>query len=157
MDWKIAEPDEMQAVIDLLDMSFPVGKAYIQKSLAAETEIETYRLRVDGELIATATYGQCFADEGWNGESYIRFLAVHPDHRRKGHASRIIQKIMDEMKAAGSPCVCISVLSADVRLAQMWKRRGFELYSAEVVKDQPNNQSHDYYVYWLNKQGGTTE
>ena len=149
MDWKVAEPDEMQDIIDILDMSFPVGKAYIQKSLAAETEIETYRLRVDGELIATATYGQCFADEGWNGEAYIRFLAVHPDHRRKGHASRIIQKIMDAMQAAGSPCVCISVLSADVRLAEMWKRRGFEVYSADVVKDQPNNQPHDYYVCWF--------
>lgn len=148
MDWKVvADPTEMDAVVELLDMSFPVGKAYIQESLVEEHEIKTYRLKEDTSIIATATYGQCF-DDGWDGISYIRFLAVHPDHRRKGHAARIIQRILDEMQALGSPGVCISVLKTDVRLAQMWKRRGFVFYDSGTCETYPED-IHDYYAHWF--------
>ena len=158
MDWKVIEPTEMDEVVDLLDASFPIDKDFIKRELAEigdppHENIKIHRLRIDDELIATATYGQYF-DDSWNGESYIRFLAVHPEHRRKGYATWIIQKIMDEIQALGSPCLCLSVLKSDSVCADMWKRRGFELYDTDTspCEDYPECGPHDYYAYWFEGQ-----
>ena len=156
MDWKVIEPTEMDEVVELLDASFPVDEDYIKRNLAefaaaSRANGGIYRLRIDGELIATATYEQCF-DDGWNGESYLRFLAVHPEHRRKGYATWIIQKIMDETQALGSPCLCVSVLNSDSVATDIWKRRGFEIYDTQPCKDYPEYGPHDYYVYWFREQ-----
>ena len=153
MDWKVIEPTEMDEVVDLLDASFPVDKDYIKRELAEFAAAPRanggiYRLRRDDELIATATYEQCF-DGDWNGESYLRFLAVHPEHRRKGYATWIIQKIMDATHALGSPCLCLSVLQSDSVCADMWKRRGFEIYDTQPCEHYPEYGPHDYYVYWF--------
>jgi GNAT superfamily N-acetyltransferase len=156
MDWKVIEPTEMDAVVDLLNISFPVGKDYIKRELAEFAAASRdnggiYRLRIDGELIATATYEQCFEGD-WNGETYLRFFAVHPEHRRKGYATFIIQKIMDDAEALGSPCLCLSVLSSDSVCTGIWKRRGFELYNTSPCKDYPEFGTHDSYVYWFGAQ-----
>ena len=156
MDWKVIEPTEMDAVVELLDASFPVDKDYIKRDLAefAAAPRENggiYRLRNDGELIATATYEQCF-DGDWNGESYLRFLAVHPEHRRKGYAAWIIKRIMDDTQAFGSPCLCVSVLKSDNVAAAIWKRRGFELYDTTTCENYPEYGPHDSYVYWFGEQ-----
>ena len=164
MDWKVIEPTEMDEVVELLNISFPVDKDFIKRDLAEIAAAprengETHRLRNDGELIATATYGQVFGvshrqlgDDAWNGEAIIRYLAVHPEHRRKGYASWIIEKIMDDTQALGSPCLCVSVLQSDTVAAAIWKRRGFELYDTTTPEDCSEYGPHDSYVYWFGEQ-----
>lgn len=154
MDWKVIEPTEMDEVVELLDASFPVDKDYIKRALAEigafpHENIKIYRLRIGDVLVATATYGQYF-DGSWNGASYLRFLAVHPDHRRKGYASWIIQKIIDDTQAVGSPSLNVSVLQSDRVCAGIWKRRGFELYDTSPDEDYPEHGLHDYYGYRFN-------
>ena len=156
MDWKVIEPTEIDEIVDLLNVSFPVDKDFIKRDVAEflSSPRESggiYRLRRDGELIATATYEQCF-DGDWNGESYLRYLAVHPVHRRKGYASWIIRKIMDETQARGSPCLCVAVLKSDSVAADIWKRRGFELYDTTTPEDCSEYGPHDSYVYWFGEQ-----
>ena len=154
MDWKVIEPTEMDAVVDLLDISFPVDRDYIERELAELAAIPPgkggiHRLRVAGELVGTATYQQCFEGD-WNGEAQLRFLAVHPAHRRKGYATWMIQQIMDATQALGSPCLCLSVLQSDRVAADMWKRRGFEMYGdPQPCKAYPEDGPHDAYVYWF--------
>ncbi len=159
MDWKAVDSTdspEVTEVIELLDVSFPVPREYIEgeihKTLAyPEKEGRLHRLRsVDGSLIATAIYGQQYG-EGWNGEMMVRFFAVHPDHRRQGHAARIIKEIMDSAIACGAPCVCLSILQSDTVAAGIWKRRGFTIYATQPCKEYSENGLHDCYVHWLNE------
>lgn len=153
MDWKVIDLTEMDEVIDLLDVSFAVSRDVIKRDLAETLSNprengKIHRLRLDGKLIATATYGSIFDGESWNGESYIRYLAVHPDHRRKGYATRIIQKIMDDTQAVGSPSIYVSVLQSDSISADIWKRLGFELYDTSAGEEDPDKYDvHDYYAY----------
>lgn len=157
MDWKAVNPTdstEVNEVIELLDVSFPVPRDFIEREVTKsrsypEKEGQLYRLRSsDGDLIATAIYGQQYG-EGWNGEMTVRFFAVHPDHRRQGHAAWIIEKIMSDAQACGSPCVCLSVLQSDTVAAGIWKRRGFTIYATQPCKEYSENGLHDCYVYWF--------
>ena len=152
MDWKVIAYTEMDEVIDLLDVSFPVRRDVVKRDLAKiwanpRENGKIHRLRLDGKLIATATYGQIFDGEFWNGESYIRYMAVHPDHRRKGYATKIIQKIMDDTQAVGSPSLNVSVLQSDSVCADIWKSHGFELYDTSPSEEFPEYGTHDYYAY----------
>lgn len=159
MDWKAVDPTEsaeVNEVIELLHVSFPIDRDYIEREVTKslsypEKEGQLYRLRSsDGDLIATAIYGQLYG-EGWKGEMTVRFFAVHPDHRRQGHAARIIKEIMDSAVACGSPCVCLSILQSDTVAAGIWKRRGFKIYATQPCKASPKNGLHDCYVHWLSE------
>ena len=159
MDWKAVDPtesSEVNEVIELLDVSFPVDRDYIERAVAGilsdpGKDGQLYRLRsIDGDLIATVTYGQVYGD-GWDGESFIRFLAVHPDHRRQGHAAWIIKKIMNDVQACGSPCVAVSILQSDKIAVGLWERRGFSVYATRPCEEFPEYGDHDDYAYWFSE------
>ena len=161
MDFKAVNPtntEEVSEVIELLDVSFPVDRDFIErevtKSLASpEKDGQLYRLRsVDGDLIATVTYGQLYGD-GWDGETFVRFFAVHPDHRRQGTCAWIIKKIMDDAQACGSRCVVLTSLQSDKIAAGIWERRGFTVYATQPCEEYPENGQHDCYVYWIPQEG----
>ena len=157
MDWKAVDPTEsteIKEVIELLDVSFPVDRDFIEREVAGilsdpDKDGQLYRLRSsDGDLIATATYGQLYGDE-WDGETFVRFFAVHPDHRRQGHAAWIIKKIMSDAQACGSRCVALTSLQSDKIAAGIWERRGFTVYATQPCEEYPENGHHDCYVYWF--------
>ena len=156
MDFKAVDPTEINEVIELLDVSFPVDRDYIERAVAEilsdpGKDGQLYRLRSsDGDLIATVTYGQLYED-GWDGESFIRFLAVHPDYRRQGHAAWIIKKIMNDVQACGSPCVAVSSLQSDKIMAGIWERRGFTVYATRACEEHPEHGHHNDYVYWFSE------
>lgn len=191
MDWKAVDPtesNEVNEVIELLDVSFPVDRDYIEREVVSGIlsnpgkEGQLYRLRsIDGDLIATVTYGQMYGD-GWDGETakksadeseslssgngsahrqgneqnpdfftFVRFFAVHPDHRRQGHAAWIIKKIMNDAQACGSRGVALSSLQSDKIAAGIWERRGFTVYATQPCEEYPENGHHDCYVYWFSE------
>lgn len=189
MDWKAVDPtesNEVNEVIELLDVSFPVDRDYIERAVVRilsdpGKEGQLYRLRsisdfgeaseangslahmgslaetqrtspksADGDLIATVTYGPVYGD-GWDGETFVRFFAVHPDYRRQGYAAWIIKKIMNDAQACGSRCVALSSLQSDKIAAGIWERRGFTVYATQPCEEYPENGNHDCYVYWFSE------
>ena len=101
MDFHKIQSSDFQSVVDLLDASFPVSRAFIERDLKEiqkhpKANGDIYGLWADGELVGTAIYGSIYGTtsnqpdkEAWEGEGLIRYLAIHPEHRRKGHATWI--------------------------------------------------------------------
>ena len=85
MDFHKIQPSDFQAVVDLLNISFPVNRAFIERDLketqkSPKENGDIYGLWVDGWLVGTATYGACYdkEDDGWNGEGCIRIPRYTP-------------------------------------------------------------------------------
>ena len=123
---KIQSSDFQSVVKDLLDASFQsVSRAFIERDLKEiqkhpKANGDIYGLWVDGTLVGTAIYGSIYGttsnqpdEEAWEGEGLIRYLAIHPEHRRKGHATWITKRAIADLRQLGSPCIGVSVLSED--------------------------------------------
>ena len=159
MDFQKIQSSDFQAVVDLLDSAFPVSRAYIENDLREiqnqpKANGDIYGLWVDGELIGTATYGSIYGKtssqpdgEAWDGEGLIRYLAIHPEHRRKGHATGMIQKALKDLKAVGSPCVAVCVLAEDTVAVKIWEGFGFEKYGDPYT--DAFGFTHDSYALWF--------
>ena len=161
MDFQKIQSSDFEAVLNLLDSAFPVSRAYIENDLRdiqnqPKANGDIYGLWVDGELIGTATYGSIYGKtssqpdgEAWEGEGLIRYLAVHPEHRRKGHATRMIQRAIKDLKAVGSPCVAVGVwVSAENAVAKkIWEDFGFQEYADSFTDEF--GFTHQSYALWF--------
>ena len=160
MDFRKIRPDEFDAVLDLLDKSFPVSRGHIKRDLRIIQQNpkgngEIYGLFTEGQLIATAAYGRCYGlqsnqaqSEMWDGEACLRYLAVDEAHRRKKYASWIVDKVIKDMKEAGSPCLAVAALAEDEVAVRFWENKGFEHYDTFKSDEYGTHRS---YVLWFER------
>ncbi len=71
--------------------------------------------RVVGTLIATW--------DGWRGNMYR--LAVHPNHRRRGVATRLVNEAEKRLHALGCRRISALVLEAETHAVEFWSRVGY--------------------------------
>ena len=162
MDFHKIQTSDFQSVVDLLDASFPVSREFIDRDLKEiqkhpKANGDIYGLWVDEELVGTATYGSIYgitsnqpdSDEAWTGQGLIRYLAIHPHHRRKGYGTWIIKKVIEELKQVGSPCVGIGVcvLADDEVARKIWEDFGFQKYD-DTFTDK-FGFTHQSYGLWF--------
>lgn len=163
MDWKPIENSEFDDILDLLDASFPIRRELINRDLQEVIDDprphgKIYRLKVDGnQIVGTAIYGQIYRTPQSQSDSnaresqgILRYLAIHSDHRRKGYATWILNKVMSDLKDAGCPCLCISIWPDDDVCRSLSKRFGFEYFDTFINEDHgiPDDK-HNIYVYWF--------
>lgn len=163
MDWKPIKNSEFDDILDLLDVSFPVCREMINRDLQEVIDDPTphgkiYRLKVEGnQIVGTAIYGRLYGTPksqperaAWEGQASLRYLAIHPDHRRKGYATWILNKVISDLKDAGCPGLCISIWPDDDVCRNLYKKLGFEYYETFINEDHgiPDDK-HDIYVYWF--------
>ena len=159
MDFQKIQPANFESVIDLLETAFPLSRSYIENDLRKvqqqpKANGDIYGLWVDGTLVGTVIYGAIYGktssqpdSEAWGGEGLIRYLAVHPEHRRKGYATWIIQRAIKDVKAVGSPCISVSVLAEDTVAIKMWQDFGFEKYDDTYTDEF--GVTHHAYALWF--------
>ncbi|MCP4351015.1 MAG: GNAT family N-acetyltransferase [Desulfobacterales bacterium] len=66
--------------------------------------------------------------EGHRG--WINYLAVHPEYRRKGLASQIMQAIEQRIKSEGCPKINLQVRESNSELIKFYESIGLEQNSA---------------------------
>ena len=147
-----------QSVVDLLDTSFPVSREFIERDLKEiqkhpKANGDIYGLWVNETLVGTAIYGAIYDHptsqpdgDAWEGQGLIRYLAVHPEHRRKGYAAWIIKKAIADLKQLDSPCIAVSVLAEDKVAVKMWEDFGFKYYE---TRKQDEYGTHNSYALWF--------
>ena len=159
MDFHKIKPSEFQSVVDLLDKSFPVSRDFIERDLKEiqkhpKANGEIHGLWVDKTLVGTATYGAIYGTtssqpdgEAWDGQGLIRYLAIHPEHRRKGYATWIIKRAIEDLKQVSSPCVALSVVADDTVAIKMWEDFGFKQYD-DAYTDELGFTHHSYALWF---------
>ena len=158
MDFHKIQPSDFETVVDLLNISFPVTREFIERDLKEiqkhpKANGDIYGLWVDGELVGTAIYGAIYDypssqtdGDAWEGQGLIRYLAIHPEHRRKGYATWIIKKSIEDLRQLSSPCIAVSVLAEDKIAVKIWEDFGFKYYDTYT---QDEYGTHYSYALWL--------
>jgi ribosomal protein S18 acetylase RimI-like enzyme len=76
---------------------------------------------LDGKIIATCMAGY----EGHRG--WINYLAVAPEHQRKGFAREIMQHAESLLRAAGCPKINLQVRSTNAAVIAFYEQLGFQI------------------------------
>jgi ribosomal-protein-alanine N-acetyltransferase len=78
-----------------------------------------YVAELDGELVAYAG----FWVEG--SKAHIAKLAVHPDCRRRGIASMVLERLLDQARRLGLPEAYLEVRKSNQAAQELYQRFGF--------------------------------
>jgi ribosomal protein S18 acetylase RimI-like enzyme len=73
----------------------------------------------DGLVVATAMAGYD-GQRGW-----VNYLAVAPDHRGRGHATALMTRIEDLLRAAGCPKLNLQVRASNEAAVAFYRKLGF--------------------------------
>lgn len=146
---------EIPAVISLIERTYSKDRKLARNevhSIVNDPQIygQMYVLWADGEIVGTITYGAYF-NNGWDGDGLISYLAVHPDHRRKGYARFMVNYAIEDMKAQKLPCVAIAVGQENVVARKFWENFDFQLYARN---HKSNGSLFDCYAIWLGEEDG---
>lgn len=76
---------------------------------------------LDGKIIATCMAGY----EGHRG--WINYLAVAPEHQRKGFAREVMQHAESLLRAAGCPKINLQVRSTNAAVIAFYEQLGFQI------------------------------
>jgi len=73
-----------------------------------------------GRIVATVMAGY----DGHRG--WINYLAVHPEHRRRGLGRRMVSEAESRLRAAGCPKINLQVRRANAAAMAFYRRIGFK-------------------------------
>lgn len=97
------------------------------KDISRKLRVDPARLLVgecDGCIVATAMVGY----EGHRG--WINYLAVHPDHQRRGFGRQMLDHAERLLRAEGCPKINLQVRLDNVEAMRFYENIGYERYEA---------------------------
>ncbi len=116
-------PDFQEAVIDLWKQSNltapqndPVED--IQKKLAFQPELFFIGL-LDGKLVGSVMVGY----EGHRG--WLNYLAVLPNHRRRGYGRKLVERAIAELKRLGCLKLNVQIRESNASAVAFYEHLGF--------------------------------
>jgi ribosomal protein S18 acetylase RimI-like enzyme len=118
-------PDDEAAVVELwqrCELTRPWNDAHkdIARKLRVNPEMFLVGLS-DGKVVATVMAGY----DGHRG--WINYLAVHPEHQRRGCARAIMREAEQLLRAAGCAKINLQVRSGNTHVIEFYKRVGFDV------------------------------
>ena len=123
MDIRAFDPDDESAVIHLWDRcgltrSWNDPKKDIRRKLHVQAEMFLVGV-VGGEIVATAMAGY----DGHRG--WVNYLAVDPEHQRKGHGRAIMAEAERMLDEAGCPKINVQIRSSNGAAIGFYRAIGF--------------------------------
>jgi ribosomal protein S18 acetylase RimI-like enzyme len=91
----------------------------IQRKLVFQPDLFFVAL-LDGKVIGSIMVGY----EGHRG--WINYLAVLPEHQRRGYGRKLVEKAVDELKKLGCLKVNLQVRRSNVSVVEFYKHLGFK-------------------------------
>jgi ribosomal protein S18 acetylase RimI-like enzyme len=118
-------PQDEEAVVQLWDacglvVSWNDPHKDIQRKMAVQPEMFLVGL-LDERIIASVMAGY----EGHRG--WINYLAVHPDHQRKGYAIHMMDEAEKLLREAGCPKINLQVRKTNTEVIEFYKRIGYKV------------------------------
>lgn len=120
------QPDDKAGVVALWEEVFP-GEADRNRP----EDVIARKLKVQPDLFFVALHDDRVAGTviaGFDGvRGWIHKLAVHPDFRRQGLASMLMQQAEHGLKAIGCPKINLQVRASNTGVVAFYKSLGFDV------------------------------
>ena len=117
-------PDEVEAAVALWEtcgLTRPWNDPRADIALALGKPSSTVLAgRIDDRLVGTAMTGS----DGHRG--WVYYLAVSPDHQRKGYGATMMQAAADWLRARGAPKLHVMIRTENVTVAAFYAKLGYE-------------------------------
>ena len=117
-------PDEVEAAVALWEtcgLTRPWNDPRADIALALGNPSSTVLAgRIDDRLVGTAMTGS----DGHRG--WVYYLAVSPDHQRKGYGAAMMQAAADWLRARGAPKLHVMIRTENVAVAAFYAKLGYE-------------------------------
>jgi ribosomal protein S18 acetylase RimI-like enzyme len=76
---------------------------------------------IDGQIVASVMAGY----EGHRG--WLNYLAVSPEHQRRGYGRAIVEEAERLLRAAGAPKINLQVRTSNQKVIQFYQRIGYSV------------------------------
>lgn len=117
-------PDEVEAAVALWEtcgLTRPWNDPRADIALALGKPSSTVLAgSIDDRLVGTAMTGS----DGHRG--WVYYLAVSPDHQRKGYGAAMMQAAADWLRARGAPKLHVMIRTENVAVAAFYAKLGYE-------------------------------
>lgn len=117
---------DLDVVADMWNAAFP-GDAPRELADQSISEKERYQpglvfvAELEGQVVGTTIAGY----DGYRG--WLNGVAVHPDHQRKGIASKLVQHAIVKLKALGCLKVNLQIRDGNEAVVAFYETLGFEV------------------------------
>ena len=93
-----------------------------ENSVASELDnaLALWLVALDGDAVVGYVGSQTVM-----GETDMMNIAVHPDHRRKGIAERLVNELVEKLKQRQSKCLTLEVRASNAPAKQLYEKLGF--------------------------------
>lgn len=127
------------------DPSFPHWKKGIHPSdemIQDSIEKGDLYVLVDGDeitacVIANAEKGDGYSDAPWQIDSdeviVLHVLAVHPDHRGKGLARRLVENVIEQERKVGKKALRLDVIENNTTAEKLYQKLGFQYIQTKTL------------------------
>ena len=83
-------------------------------------------------------------------ESHITNIAVHPNYRKQGIASKLLEEFLDYCKLQGCVAYTLEVRSSNIAAQSLYEKHGFKQNGIRKRYYEDNNE--DAILMWLREQ-----
>jgi ribosomal-protein-alanine N-acetyltransferase len=129
------EVEDIDAVMEIERLSFPAPwsrQVLLEEMTRDWARLEVVRDTADLKVVGFANYW-LVADE-----LHVLNIATHPEHRRMGHATRMLGHMVGVARAL--PCRCVSL---EVRRSNAAAQRLYRRFAFRAVGVRPNYYAED--------------
>jgi len=127
------------------DPSFPRWKKGIHPSdemIQDSIDKGDLYVLVDGDEIAACVIANDekvdgYSDAPWQIDSdeviVLHVLAVHPDHRGKGLARRLVENVIEQERKVGKKALRLDVIENNTTAEKLYQKRGFQYIQTKTL------------------------
>ena len=127
------------------DPSFPRWKKGIHSSdemIQNSIDREELYVLADGDeivacVIANAEKVDGYSDAPWQIDSdeviVLHVLAVHPNHRGKGLAQRLVENVIEQERKVGKKTLRLDVIENNTTAEKLYQKLGFQYIQAKTL------------------------
>lgn len=127
------------------DPSFPHWKKEIHPSdemIQNSIEREEIYVLADGDEIAACVIAndeeaEGYADAPWQIDSdeviVLHVLAVHPNHRGKGLARKLVENVIEQERKAGKKALRLDVIENNTTAEKLYQKLGFRYIQTKTL------------------------
>lgn len=127
------------------DLSFPRWKKGIHPSdemIQDSIDKGDLYVLVDGDEIAACVIANAekvdgYSDAPWQIDSdevsVLHVLAVHPDHRGKGLARRLVENVIEQERKVGKKALRLDVIENNTTAEKLYQKLGFQYIQTKTL------------------------